>query len=128
MPTGTGPKTVRINSVFEVVDVDGVKSPRGVTKDLNHQVEQVTNYDSWCIPAGTVGQQITFGGVVTASRIYLSVDTPITIRLSEVTDAGFVFGPGDGFLSGSITGLWVDVPASPSPDANLEVIIAGSAS
>lgn len=125
MPTGTGSKTVKINSRFEVVEADGSKSPVAVTKDLNHQVEQVTNYDSWCIPAGTTGQVIGFGGVVTATRIYLKVDTPITVKLSNPTDNGFVFGPGEGWLSGSITSLTVDVPVAPAPDANLEVIIAG---
>jgi len=123
MPTGTGNKTVKINSVFEVVDPAGTASPRGVIKDLNFQVTQVTNFDPWCIPGSTVDQPISFGGVTLAKRLFISTDQQVTLKLDNVTDTGFTFGPGEGIISSAgITGMWITTGAN---DTNVEVIIAG---
>jgi hypothetical protein len=117
-------ETVKINGVFEVVDSAGTSSPREVIKDISTQVGQVTDYDPWTIPGNTANQQITFGGVTLAKRLFIRTDQPVTMKFNQNTDTGFSFGPGDGFLSSTngITALYVSTGPN---ETNVTAIIAG---
>lgn len=117
-------QTVKITGVFEVVDAAGTSSPREVIKDVTQAVTQVADYDPWTVDGNAVNQQITFGGVTLAKRLFIRTDQPVTLKLGQSTDTGFSFGPGDGFLSSTngITALYVSTGPN---DTNLTVIIAG---
>jgi hypothetical protein len=116
--------TVKINGTFEVVDSAGTSSPREVIKDNAQQITQVSDYDPWTVAGSVVNQQITFGGVTLAKRLFLRSDQPVTLKLNQSTDTGFSFGPGDGFLSSTngITALYVSTGPN---DTNLTVVVAG---
>ena len=64
------------------------------------------------------------GGVAQAKKLMLRVDNEVTLKLNNVGDTGFTFGPGDMWLetASGITGIFV----STGPNVTLfEAIITG---
>lgn len=118
------PKTVKINGVFEVVDASTTVSPKAVMNEQNTQIGEVTNYAPWLVPGNSVNEQITFGGITLAKRIYLHTDQPVTLKFNQNTDVGFSFGPGHGIFSSQdgITAIFVSTGPNPT---NVTAIIGG---
>jgi len=116
-------KTVKFEGVFEVKGADGSVEARSVIKDESTQ-EEATQHFPWKIAGGQTAVQISMGGVALAKKLTLRVDQEVTLRLSEVTDTGFKFGPGDLTLSSAtgISGIWLDTGPS---ETKVSAIITG---
>ena|SRR3990167_2762922 len=116
-------KTIKIQGTFEVHEISGAVSNKAVIKDLDTIVQQVSAFGPWIVPGNTINQQISFGGITLAKRIYLKTDQAVTLKLNQNTDLGFSF-KGEGILSSDdgITALFVTTGPN---DTNVEAIIGG---
>ena len=101
-------KTVKINGTFEVWEPPSYVSNKAVLKDLSTIVQQVAAFGPWEVPGTTIDQQISFGGITLAKRLYLKTDQSVTLKFNQSTDIGFSF-KGEGVLSSEdgITALFV---------------------
>ncbi len=68
--------------------------------------------------------QLGAGGVAQIKKLFLRVDQEVTVKLSNVTDTGFLFGPGDGWLcsDSGITGVWISTGPN---ETEVEAIFVG---
>lgn len=116
-------KTVKLQSTFEVIDASGNQELRKVTRD-EVQIEEGSAYFPVKIPAATTDYPINFEGVGVGKRIFIRSDQVVTLKIQNQGDAGFLFGPGDGWLSSSgtgITGMWVTTTV----ETRFEAVITG---
>jgi hypothetical protein len=106
-------KTVKMQGTFEVLDASGHQESKKTTRDET-SVEEASAHFPWKIAGSEVDQEITFGGVALAKRIFIRCDQEITLKLENQTDTGFKFGPGDGWFTSysGITGMWVTTGAN----------------
>lgn len=87
-------------------------------------VSEVTQHFPMVIAGNSIDQQVSFGGVALAKRIFLRTNFPVSVKFNSVVAPPFSFGPGDGVLmsENGITALYVT--AGPN-NTELEAIIAG---
>lgn len=117
-------KTVKIQSTFEVVDASGELDARKVTRE-EVSIEEGSAYFPVKIPALTTDYVVNFEGVSVGTRIFIRSDQQITLKIQNIGDTGFLFGPGDGWLPSSgtgITGMWV---TTGPVETKFEAIITG---
>jgi hypothetical protein len=116
-------KTVRIEGKFEVIGADSTIEGKKVIRDTT-TVEEASQHFPQKVAGNSVNEPINMGGVTLAKRIYLEVDQEVTLKLSEITDTGFLFGPGVGIFSSfsGITGIWLSTGAN---ETVVEAIITG---
>jgi hypothetical protein len=100
-------KTVKLQSTFEVLNASGDIDVRKVTRD-EVTIEQGCACFPETIPASTTDHPVHFGSVAAGKRIFIRSDQGVILKIQNVGDVGFPFGPGDGWLmSTGITGMWV---------------------
>jgi len=100
-------KTVKMQSTFEVIDASGTQEIRKVTRDET-SIEEGSAYFPVKIAPSTVNYPVNFEGVAVAKRIFIRSDQAVTLKVQNIADVGFPFGPGDGWLSSAgITGMWI---------------------
>ena len=118
-----GAKTIKINGTFQVYNAAGTIEAQKILNDTL-LVSEVTQHFPQVIPGDAVDQQVSFGGVTLAKRIFLRTNFPVDIKFNSIVSPAFSFGPGDGILmsENGITALFVTA----GPNATeLEAMIAG---
>ena len=116
-------KTIKINGTFQVYNAAATIEAQKVLSDTL-LVSEVTQHFPMVIAGNAIDQQVSFGGVSLAKRIFLRTNFPVSIKFNSVVAPAFSFGPGDGVLmsENGITALFVT--AGPN-NTELEAIIAG---
>lgn len=117
-------KTVSFNARFEILNAAKQATNRQDTVDTSAIVSQVTTKSPQLLAGNLVKYQVNMDGVTLAKRMFIRTSQEVTLILSNVLDAGFKFGPGDGYFpsTSGITGCWV----STGPNVTeLEAIFAG---
>ena len=116
-------KTIKINGTFQVYNAAATIEAQKVINDTL-LVSEVTQHFPMVIAGNSVDQQVSFGGVALAKRIFLRTNFPVSVKFNSVVAPSFSFGPGDGLLmsENGITALYVT--AGPN-NTELEAIIAG---
>jgi hypothetical protein len=116
-------KTVKIQSTFEVIDASGNQDIRKVTRD-ELSIEEGSAYFPVKIAASTTDYPVNFEGVALGKRIFIRSDQAVTLKVQNQGDAGFPFGPGDGWLpsTAGITGMWV---TTGPVETRFEAIVVG---
>ena len=116
-------KTVKIQSTFEVIDASGNQEIRKITRD-EVSIEEGSAYFPVKIAPNTTDYPVNFEGVAVGSRIFIRSDQGVTLKIQSALDAGFPFGPGDGWLpSTGITGMLV---TTGPVETRFEAIITGA--
>lgn len=117
------PKTVKMEGSFEIRNAAGTIEAKKVTK-----VEQSFEEGTQHFPTKIAGLQsdvkISPDSIAQIRKLFLRTDQPVTVKISEVTDTGFSFGPGDGWLcsTNGITGVWITTGAN---ETEVEAIFVG---
>lgn len=116
-------KTIKINGTFQVYNAAATVEAQKVLNDTL-LVSEVTQHFPMVIAGGAIDQEVSFGGVSLAKRIFLRTNFPVSIKFNSVVAPAFSFGPGDGILmsENGITALYVTAGAN---NTELEAIIAG---
>ncbi|MGD9725814.1 MAG: hypothetical protein AB7L09_00255 [Nitrospira sp.] len=116
-------KTIKINGTFQVYNAAATIEAQKVLNDTL-LVSEVTQHFPMVISGNAIDQQVSFGGVALAKRVFLRTNFPVSIKFNSVVAPAFSFGPGDGILmsENGITALYVT--AGPN-NTELEAIIAG---
>lgn len=116
-------KTIKINGTFQVYNAAGTIEAQKVLSDTL-LVSEVTQHFPMVIAGNAIDQEVSFGGVSLAKRVFLRTNFPVSIKFNSVVAPAFSFGPGDGLLmsENGITALYVT--AGPN-STELEAIIAG---
>lgn len=116
-------KTVKINGTFQIYNAAATIEAQKVLNDTL-LVSEVTQHFPMVVAGNVVDQQVSFGGVSLAKRIFLRTNFPVSVKFNSVVAPAFAFGPGDGILTSEngITALFVT--AGPN-STELEAIIAG---
>ena len=116
-------KTVKVSGTFQIYNAAGTIEAQKVMSDTL-LVSEVTQHFPMVIAGNAVDEQVGFGGVELAKRIFLRTNFPVTVKLDSVVAPGFSFGPGDGVLmsENGITAIYVSAGAN---NTELEAIIAG---
>jgi hypothetical protein len=117
-------KTVFLNGTFEIKNASAVIEAKKVTK-VEQSFDEATQHFPQKVAGNTVDHPIGMGGVAQAKKVFLRVDQEVTLKLSEITDSGFLFGPGDMWVCSStgITGVWVTTGPN---ETEVEAIVVGS--
>ncbi len=116
-------KTVKINGTFQIYNAAGTIEAQKVIADTL-LVSEVTQHFPMVVAGSTVDQEVSFGGVSLAKRVFLRTNFPVSLKFNSVVAPAFSFGPGDGILmsENGITALFVTSGAN---STELEAIIAG---
>ena len=116
-------KTIKINGTFQVYNAAATIEAQKVLSDTL-LVSEVTQHFPMVISGGSVDQQVSFGGVALAKRVFLRTNFPVSIKFNSIVAPAFSFGPGDGILmsENGLTALYV---TSGPNNTELEAIIAG---
>lgn len=116
-------KTVKINGTFQIYNAAATVEAQKVLNDTL-LVSEVTQHFPMVISGGSIDQQVGFGGVTLAKRVFLRTNFPVSIKFDSIVAPAFSFGPGDGILmsENGITAIYVT--AGPN-NTELEAIIAG---
>jgi len=116
-------KTIKINGTFQVYNAAATVEAQKTVNDTL-LVSEVTQHFPMVISGNAIDQQVSFGGVSLAKRIFLRTNFPVSVKFNSIVAPAFSFGPGDGILSSEngITALYVT--AGPN-NTELEAIIAG---
>ena len=116
-------KTVKIEARFQVLDADGTAAATKKTTD-SLVVEENASHFPQKIAGAQNNVPIQFGGVANAKRVFIRTNAEVTLKINDINDTGFPFGPGDGiFMSQTgITGMWVSTGPS---ETLFEAILSG---
>jgi len=118
-----GSKTIKINGTFQVYNAAAsIEAQKQINDTL--LVSEVTQHFPMVIAGGSIDQEVSFGGVSLAKRVFLRTNFPVSIKFNSIVAPSFSFGPGDGILmsENGITALYV---TSGPNNTDLEAIIAG---
>lgn len=117
-------KTVKVESVLEVRNAAQTVQAREVIKE-EISVEEATHHFPWKVAPATTDLSISFGGVAQGKRVWLSVSQEVTLKVNNITDAGFPFGPGSGYLPSNtgITALYISTGAN---ETEVSALIVGN--
>lgn len=116
-------KTIKVNGTFQVYNAAGTVEAQKVLNETL-AVSEVTQHFPQMIAGNSVDQQISFGGVTLAKRLYFKTNFPVTVKFNSIVAPGFSFGAGDGILmaENGITAMYVSTGPN---NTELEAIIAG---
>jgi len=116
-------KTVKIQAQFQVIDADGTQAINRVTRD-EVTIEEGTGVFPEKIAANTVDHPVQFSGVTNGKRVFLRSNQEVTLKINNLGDIGFPFGPGDGYLTSytGITALYVTTGGS---ETEFEAVVTG---
>lgn len=115
-------KTLKVETVLEVRNVaQSVQAKETVKEEIT--ADQATHHLPQRILANQVDVSLNLGGVTQGRRVWLSVSHEVTLKINEVTDAGFPFGPGSGYFPSTtgITALYISTGAS-ATDVSMLVV------
>jgi hypothetical protein len=116
-------KSLKVESSLEVRNaVQTVQAKEVVKEEVT--AEQVTHHLPQTIAPNQVDVSIGFGGVTQGRRVWLSVSQEVTLKINEITDAGFPFGPGSGYLP-SLSGITALYVSTGSVETDVSALIAG---
>lgn len=117
-------KKILINATFEVVPASGIAEIKKTTTDTNTVVTEVTTTSPQVIPGLTVNAPVPMGGVTLGKRIFIRTDQEVTLKIGSALDAGFKFGPGDGFWPSTSGIPSIFITTGPNATA-VEAVITG---
>ena len=117
-------KMVKVESSMEVRNAAQTVQAREIIKE-EISVNNVSHFLPQIIPPSTANLAIGFGGVTQGKRVWLSVSQEVTLKINNLLDTGFPFGPGSGYLPSTtgITGLWITTGAV---ETEVSALIVGS--
>lgn len=117
-------KTVKVESVLEVRNAAQTVEARQVIKETV-SVDEATQIFPQKIAPSQVDVPIAFAGVAQGRRVWLNTSHEVTLKVNNITDAGFPFGPGSGYLPSTtgITALYVSTGAS---ETEVSAVIVGA--
>lgn len=116
-------KTVKIEARYQVLAADGSQCLNKKTSDQLSVEENAAHFPEK-IAALTADHPIQFGGVANAKRVFIRTDQEVTLKINDVTDTGFPFGPGDGYLM-SATGINSMFVTTGGSETRFEAILSG---
>jgi hypothetical protein len=116
-------KTVKFEGTFTVSNDAGTIEAKKVIRD-ELEVDEATQHFPQKVAGATVDHPIGMGGVTLCKRLLLWTDYEVTVKLSEITDTGFKFGPGYGVFpsSSGITGIWITTGPN---ETQVEAVVTG---
>lgn len=116
-------KTVKIFGSFEISSQDGTIECKKVINNII-QVTEASQVFPQTLGGNLTNQQISFGGVTLAKRVFLRVNFPVTVKFNQSTDTGFSVGVGDNLLmsDNGITALYISTGPNPT---DIEAIVVG---
>jgi len=117
-------KTVKVESSMEVRNAAQTVQAREIIKE-EISVNNVSHFLPQTVPPSTANLSIAFGGVTQGKRIWLSTSQEVTLKINNLLDTGFPFGPGSGYLPSNtgITGLWITTGAN---ETEVSALITGA--
>jgi hypothetical protein len=116
-------KTVKFEGTFDVRNEAQTIEAKKVVRD-EVEIDEATQHFPQKVAGSTTDHPINMGGVTLCKRLLLWTDYEVTLKLSEITDTGFKFGPGYGVLpsSSGITGIWITTGPN---ETQVEAIVTG---
>ena len=116
-------KTVKIDARYQVLAADGSQCATKKTAD-SLSVQENSAHFPQKIAGAVIDLPIQFGGVANAKRVFIRTNAEVTLKINDVTDTGFPFGPGDGYLMSQtgITSMFVSTGPS---ETEFEAILSG---
>jgi len=117
-------KTIKVESSVRVLNAAQTVEGQSIIKE-EVSVEEVTQVFPMKIAAMQVDVSLPFGGVAQAKRITLTTSQEVTLKINNLADIGFPFGPGTGFLPSNtgITALYVSTGAN---ETEVNAIVSGN--
>jgi hypothetical protein len=117
-------KTIKVEGVFEVLNTTSstVEGKQIIRDSADYSC--VTTLHPTKLPGGVANQIVSFGGVLLAKRLFLSVDFEVIVKFNAMTEDGFNFGPGEMTVmnDSGITALYI----TPGPnETEVTAVIAG---
>jgi hypothetical protein len=116
-------KIVKINGTFQIYNAAGTIEAQKVLNDTQ-TVSEVTQHFPMVIAGNTMDQQVSFGGVALAKRLFMRTNFPVGVKFNSIVAPSFSFGAGDGLFmaENGVTSMYITTGPN---STELEAIIAG---